>query len=107
MAVFFCKNDALTQLIAVVYPDALGHQGIQSLADGILVEYPLIEGGTLDLVRKDAVLHRLAQFVAVGWVPLPKVDDAVGVFVDFRLGRTGRRQCSPSWSGRWRTPPGR
>ena len=107
VAVFFCKNDALTQLIAVVYPDALGHHGIQSLADGIFVEYPLVEGGTLDPVRKDAVLHHLARFVAVGWGPLPKSEDAVGVFVDFRLGRTGRRQCSPPWSGRWRTPPGR
>ena len=60
---FSAKNDALTQLIAVVYPDALGHQGIQCLADGILVECPLVEGGTLDPVRKDAILIRKGIFV--------------------------------------------
>ena len=41
-------------------------------------------------VHQIAVLHRLAQFVVVGWVPLPEVEDAVGVFVDFRLGCSGQ-----------------
>ena len=63
VAVVFCKNDALTQLIAVVYPDALGHQGILCLADGILVEYLLVEGGDLDPVWKDTVLIRKGIFV--------------------------------------------
>ena len=48
VAVILGKDDGLAQLLSVVNFQAVGHQQIQSQADGILVEQPLVEGRGLD-----------------------------------------------------------
>ena len=56
VAVVLGKDDRLAQLFAVVDFQAVGHQQVQRLADGVLVEQPLVEGGGLDLLRQFPVL---------------------------------------------------
>ena len=50
------ENDSLAQLFPVVDFQAVGHEQVQGLADGILVEYPFVEPGGLDLLRQVTVL---------------------------------------------------
>ena len=43
MGVILCKDDRLAQFVAVVDGQAMGHQCVQHLPDGVLVENPLIQ----------------------------------------------------------------
>ena len=56
VAVVLGKDDGLAQLFAVVDFQAVGHEQVQGLADGVLVEQPLVESRRLDLLRQLPVL---------------------------------------------------
>ena len=43
MGVILCKDDRLAQLAAVVDGQAVGHQRVQYLSDGIFIENPFIQ----------------------------------------------------------------
>ena len=63
MGVVLCKDDRLAQLVAVVDFDALGHQGVQHFADGILVENPFVHGRRCNTLRQVAVFILKGIFV--------------------------------------------
>ena len=46
----FRKNDGLSQFLTEIDLQSLGHEDVQHLADGILVEYPLVQSSGSDLV---------------------------------------------------------
>ena len=50
--VVLCKDDRFAQLTAVVDGQALGHQRMQHLTDGILVENPLVQSRGRNTLRK-------------------------------------------------------
>ena len=79
VAVILGKDDGLAQFFAVVDFQAVGHQQGKRLADGILVENPLVQGGRID------VPGQLAVFIGEGILVLGLflggqfiVDDALG-----------------------------
>ena len=55
MGVIFCKDDGLAQLAAVIDGQAVCHQGIQNLPDGVLVEDPFVQSGGRNALRQIAV----------------------------------------------------
>ena len=55
VGVIFRKDDGLAQLAAVVDGQAVCHQGIQNLPDGILVEDPFVQSGGRNALRQVAV----------------------------------------------------
>ena len=55
MGMVLGKDDGLAQLVAVVDFEAVGHEDVQHLADGVLVEDPLVERGGGDALRQFAV----------------------------------------------------
>ena len=84
MGVIFCKDDGLAQFVAVVDGQAVGHQCVQHLPDGVLVENPLIQRRRCNAVRQLAVFIFkgifIGPFVRVGKVI---IDDAL--FHEFQL----------------------
>ncbi len=77
VAVVLGKEDGFANAAAVIHPQAVGHQGVQHLEDGVLVKDPLIEGGGGDAVRGFPVLAEgllVGGLVLVGKVV---VDDAL------------------------------
>ena len=86
--VVLCKDDGFAQFAAIVDGQAIGHQRIQYLSDGIFIENPLIQRRRCNTLRKFTIL--VLKSVLIG--PLVRVgkfivDNALFNEFQFRLYR--------------------
>ena len=54
--VVLCKDDGLAQFAAIVDGQAIGHQRIQHLPDGVFIENPLVQRRRCNTLRKFTIL---------------------------------------------------